>query len=241
MRDRSSDDALGPDPAALREAFARVEVWVFDLDNTLYPAECRLFDQIDKRMTAFIAEELRVDHVEANRLRADYWTRHGTTLNGLMREHGMAPEAFLDFVHDIDLSGVAAAPGLCAALDALPGRKIVYTNGTRAHAERVTGRLGVSECFDGLYGIEDSGHLPKPQRAAYDSVFARAGITPSRGAMVEDTARNLIEPHLMGMRTVWTPTDCALASDGAEGEHVHFTALELESFLSDLAVALRSA
>ena len=232
---RRSAQARGRDAAP--EAFAHVDAWIFDLDNTLYPASCRLFDQIDVRMTAFISEALSVDGAEANRLRALYWRDHGTTLNGLMREHGMAPDAFLDFVHDIDLSGVPAAPELGEAIAALPGRKLVHTNGSRGHAERVLAQLGVSAHFDAWFGIEDSGFTPKPDRAAYDRIATLADLDPTRAAMVEDTARNLLAPHAMGMVTVWTPTDCGHASDGAEGEHVHFVAEDLTAFLAALTRA----
>lgn len=224
--------------SAMRSAFNAVEFWVFDLDNTLYSSRYQLFDQIDRRMTAFISEALGLEPGAANALRAEYWRAHGTTLNGLMREHGMGADAFLDYVHDIDLSAIPPAPELAAAINALPGRKIVHTNGSRGHAERVTEHLGVSACFEALFGIEDSDLIPKPDRAAYEKIAALGGVEPKRAAMLEDTARNLLEPHNMGMRTVWTPTDCALARDGFEGEHVHFTAHELTSFLTRLAEAL---
>lgn len=221
------------------QAFKSVDCWIFDLDNTLYPAQFGLFDQIDKRMTEFIARELGLDADSANTLRKDYWRAHGTTLNGLMREHGAAPEPFLEYVHDIDLEIVPPAPALCAAIDALPGRKVVFTNGSRRHAERVVARLGAEGCFSALYGIEDAGLSPKPQREAYDRIIALSGLEPTRAAMVEDTARNLIEPHRMGMKTVWTPTDCDLANDGAEGEHVHFVAPDLTAFLGMLCAPPR--
>ena len=217
-----------------KDAFAHVDAWVFDLDNTLYDYRCRLFDQIDARMTRFIAEALDVDPAEANTLRAEYWRVHGTTLHGLMSEHAMKPERFLDYVHDIDLTAVAENPALGAAIEALPGRKIVHTNGSRRHGERVLARLGISEVFSGVYGIEDSDYLPKPRREAFERVIGAAAIAPRSAAMFEDTARNLEAPHALGMRTVWTPTDDAHASDGAEGEHVHFVAHDLSAFLERL-------
>lgn len=215
-------------------AFTRVETWIFDLDNTLYPAECRLFDQIDMRMTDFIAEALAVSAEEANQLRARYWAEHGTTLNGLMKTHGMGADAFLDYVHDIDLSGVAAAPALLEALHALPGRKVVHTNGSRGHATRVLAQLQIAEAFDAIFGIEDSGFEPKPQRVAYERVVAAGGIEPVKAAMFEDTARNLEAPFAMGMRTVWTPTGDSKAHEGSVGPHVEFVAEDLAGFLERL-------
>lgn len=143
-------------------AFRHVETWVFDLDNTLYPPETRLFDQIEIRMTDYVMAALGVGEAQANHLRRHYWHTYGTTLVGLMAEHGLDPEPYLAHVHDIDLSAVSMAPRLSAALDALPGRKVVYTNGSREHGRRVTEALGIAGCFSALYGFEDAGYEPKP-------------------------------------------------------------------------------
>lgn len=215
-------------------AFRDVAVWIFDLDNTLYAEEHGVFDQIDRRMTEFISAELGVDARRADEIRQIYWSRHGTTLNGLMKEDGVAPERFLDHVHDVDLSHMPARPDLAAALARLPGRKLVHTNGSREHARRVLARLGAAEAFEAVFAIEDTDYAPKPAPAAYAAVCAAAEVDPTRAAMFEDTARNLEIPHAMGMRTVWTPTSCARASDGAEGAHVHFTAEDLVRFLEGL-------
>ena len=143
--------------------FDHVEAWVFDLDNTLYPADCNLFAQIDRRMGEFIAEELGLSLEAAQALRKTYYYEHGTTLAGLMRLHGIWPDAFLDYVHDIDLSAVAASPELAAAIDALPGRKFVFTNGSRKHAEAVAARLGVLGRFDDIFDIHALEYIhPKP-------------------------------------------------------------------------------
>jgi putative hydrolase of the HAD superfamily len=185
-----------------RTSFAHVDTWVFDLDNTLYPPAIRLFDQIEQRMTAFVMEALRIEAAEADALRRHYWQTYGTTLAGLMSEHALAPEAYLEHVHDIDLSGVAHAPDLVTAIGRLPGRKIVYTNGSREHARRVTRSLGLDGAFDALYGFEDAAYVPKPKEAAFATVFARDGLAPARAAMFEDDQRNLEVPHRLGMRTV---------------------------------------
>ena len=207
-------------------SLSSVTCWVFDLDNTLYPPSARLFDQIELRMTAWVMDALGVDHAEANRLRRHYWEKHGTTLSGLMREHGVDPARYLAHVHDISLDHLERDPKLAAAIRALPGKKIVYTNGSRWHAERVTQARGLSGVFDALYGIEDAGFLPKPERAAYESVFAAAAVDPLRGAMFEDDARNLAEPHRMGLACVQVHTE------RVESEHVHHHTLDLGEFLS---------
>lgn len=182
--------------------FSHVTDWVFDLDNTLYPPEARLFDQIEIRMTAFVMQALGVDRPEADRLRRHYWHSYGTTLAGLMQEHDIDPGPYLYQVHEITLDHLDPDPALRAGIAALPGRKIVYTNGSAPYAERVLAARGLSGLFDGVYGVEHAGFRPKPDRAAFETVFARAGITPDRAAMFEDDPRNLAAPHAMGMRTV---------------------------------------
>lgn len=185
-----------------RSAFGHVDVWVFDLDNTLYPPAARLFDQIEVRMTAWVQAALGVDRAEADRLRAQYWRQYGTTLAGLMAEHGVDPGPYLAEVHDIDLSVLAPDPDLAARIAALPGRRVVYTNGCAPYARRVLAARGLSGAFDAVYGVEHAGFLPKPDRAAFETVFAAGGIDPRRAAMFEDDVRNLAAPHAMGMATV---------------------------------------
>lgn len=211
-----------------RNLFAHVETWVFDLDNTLYPPAIRLFDQIEARMTAYVVQTLGVEAEEANRLRRHYWQTHGTTLAGLMREHSIDPVAYLADVHDIDLSAVAPSASLKHALGRLPGRKIVYTNGSREHARRVTAAVGLEGAFDALYGVEDAGYLPKPEARAFATVFALDGVETRRAAMFEDDHRNLEVPHTLGMRTV-------LVGPTATHPHVHHQTEDLAEFLGRLA------
>jgi putative hydrolase of the HAD superfamily len=208
-----------------RARFAHVETWVFDLDNTLYPPAIRLFDQVEARMRAYVMYALGVDAEEADRLRRVYWRRYGMTLTGLMQEHGIAPDPFLEHVHDIDLTAVAATPALAAAIGRLPGRRIVYTNGSRAHARKVTAALGLSGAFDALYGVEDAGYRPKPHADAFAAVFAAAGFATSRAAMFEDDPRNLAVPHGLGMRTV-------LVGPGEMAAHVEHQTDDLTGFLA---------
>jgi putative hydrolase of the HAD superfamily len=214
-----------------RAAFAHVETWVFDLDNTLYPPAVRLFDQIEQRMTAYLVRLLRVSAAEADGLRTRYWRSYGTTLAGLMREHGINPTDYLAEVHDIDLSGVVRAPELSAALGRLRGRKLVYTNGSREHARRVTAAIGLEGCFDALYGFEDAAYQPKPQAEAFAAVFGRDGLATARAAMFEDDPRNLEVPHRLGMRTVLVGP----AGDPAEHPHVHHRTGDLAAFLGRVA------
>ncbi|MFT3689600.1 pyrimidine 5'-nucleotidase [Paenirhodobacter sp.] len=182
--------------------FAHVEDWVFDLDNTLYPPQMRLFDQIEVRMTDYVMRALGVGRTEADRLRDHYWQLYGTTLAGLMHEHGLEPEAYLADVHDISFAPLSPDPALRTAIGALPGRRIVYTNGSAPYAERVLEARGLSGLFDGIFGVEHANYEPKPKARAFETVFAKAGIRRDRAAMFEDDPRNLAVPHAMGLRTV---------------------------------------
>lgn len=208
--------------------FAHVETWVFDLDNTLYPPRARLFDQIEGRMTGYVMDALGVSRAEADRLRRKYWHEHGTTLAGLMREHGVDPHPYLSHVHEISLAHLDPDPDLRARIAALPGRKIVYTNGSAPYAGRVVEKRGLGGVFDALFGVEHAGFRPKPEPEAFAAVFARAGVQPARAAIFEDDPRNLSAPHEMGMRTVH------VAPRPYRAAHIHRHTDDLAGFLARL-------
>lgn len=210
------------------DRFAHVETWVFDLDNTLYPPHMRLFDQIETRMTAYVMRVLDVAEAEADRLRAEYWARFGTTLAGLMDVHDVDPAPYLTDVHDIDFSVLEPDPHLAAQVRSLGGRKIVYTNGSAPYAEQVLQHRGLSGIFDAVYGVEHAGFRPKPERAAFETVFAKASVQPQRAAMFEDDTRNLQVPHALGMQTVH------VAPDPAPADHIHHHTDDLGRFLQAL-------
>ncbi len=211
-----------------RADFDHVTTWVFDLDHTLYPPDMALFDQINVKMTAYVMEALGVDRAEADRLRHRYWRDHGTTLAGLMDNHGVDPGPYLHEVHQIDFSVLAPDAELAARLRALPGRRIVYTNGTAPYAEQVIAARGLSGLFDAVYGVEHAGLRPKPERVAFERVFARDGLDPTRAAMFEDDPRNLAAPHEMGLRTVH------VAPEPAPADHIHHHTDDLSAFLGAL-------
>jgi len=165
--------------------------WVFDLDNTLYPPQARLFDQIEVLMNRYIIRELGVTQAQADALRAEYWREYGTTLAGLMAVNGIDPDPFLDEVHELDY-----------AAQALPGQRIIYTNGSRGHGRGVAQARGLLQSFDAVFGIEDALYRPKPEQAAFDKVFADAKVNPAQGIMFEDDPRNLEVPKALGMATV---------------------------------------
>lgn len=208
--------------------FSHVRHWVFDLDNTLYPPSARLFDQIEVKMTHYVMDALGVDQAEADRLRKHYWREHGTTLAGLMQEHGVDPDPYLVAVHDISFAPLEPDAELAARIQDLPGKRIVYTNGSAPYAERVLEARGLSGLFDGIYGVEHAGYRPKPERQAFDTVFAEADINPEIAAMFEDDPRNLAAPHAMGMRTVH------VAPDPHDQDHIHHHTDDLSAFLARL-------
>ena len=212
----------------VKRSFSHVSTWVFDLDNTLYPPHVPLFDQIRQRMTDFVMTALGLDRAAADRLRARYWREHGTTLAGLMREHDIDPDAYLVEVHDISFDELTPDPELRSRIAALPGRRVVYTNGSAPYAEQVVARRGLSGVFDAVYGVEHAAYHPKPDRRAFEAIFARDGISPSRAAMFEDDPRNLVAPHEMGMRTVH------VAPEPLEVAHIQHHTDDLSRFLSRL-------
>lgn len=227
-----------PDADPVLQSLHAKDVWIFDLDNTLYPASCNLFDQIDWNMTRFIAQLLGLPELEARKVQKSYFREHGTTMRGLMSLHDVDPKTFLDYVHDIDLSPVEPSPRLNAALDTLPGRKLIFTNGDVPHAERVMDKLGVRHHFDGIFDIVAAGYVPKPTRSVYDTMVSRHNVDPQRAVMIEDMARNLVPAHELGMTTVWVRTDCAHGRDRSEGPHVHHVTDDLCTWLEQTVRAL---
>lgn len=225
-----------------------LETWVFDLDNTLYPASCSLFPQIDLRMRQFIAGRLGLPLDAAYRLQKQYYRDYGTTLRGLMLRHAIEPEAFLDFVHEIDCTALDRAPRLDAALARLDGRKLVFTNGSEKHAVRVLDRLGISRHFEGVFDIGAAGYIPKPQPETYDLMVRRHGLDARAAAMFEDIHRNLVPAHAIGMTTVWVRDEQHCFAPPGEGPdsgpdfgedigHVHHITDDLAGWLEAVAAA----
>ncbi|WP_435170444.1 pyrimidine 5'-nucleotidase [Falsirhodobacter sp. 1013] len=208
--------------------FQHVRAWVFDLDNTLYHPSARLFDQIEVKMTDWMMRSLALGREEADRLRSSYWQLHGTTLAGLMREHDVDPVPYLADVHDISLAHLTADALLAQQIGQLPGRRIVFTNGTAPYAERVLEARGLSGLFDAVYGVEHTGYRGKPEREAYEAIFAADGLDPAEGAMFEDDPRNLAVPHALGMRTVH------VAELATPAPHIHHHTDDLTAFLGRL-------
>jgi putative hydrolase of the HAD superfamily len=221
--------------------FGKVETWVFDLDNTLYPHHLNLWQQVDERIRDYIVDFLKISRDEAFRLQKDYYRRYGTTLRGLMEEHGLQPDQFLEIVHRIDHSPLTPNPALGAAIAKLPGRKLVLTNGTRAHADAVLARLEIGQHFDDVFDIKAAALEPKPRPAVYDRFLARHRVDAKTAAIFEDLARNLEVPHALGMTTVLVvPAGARVVLReewelaGRDAPHVDHVTDDLAGFLGDI-------
>lgn len=233
---------------AQERTFADINAWIFDLDNTLYPAGCNLFAEVDMRMGAFIAKHLGVPFEHARHLQKSYYRQFGTTLSGLMQVHKLDPHVFLEYVHDIDLSPVPEAPELAAAIAALPGRKLIYTNGSRRHAERVAEKLGVLHLFEDICDIAACEFVPKPETDAFQRMVRRHGVSSREAAMFEDMPHNLEAPHVLGMTTVLVhsdypdhPVQQQIHKWTELPEHIHHATDDLTEFLESICRQLDGA
>lgn len=215
----------------------RLDTWVFDLDNTLYPASSSLFPQIDARMRGFIGELLGLNADEAHALQKKYYREFGTTLRGLMLVHGLEPERFLEYVHDIDRSVLSPEPALDAALAQLRGRKLIFTNGTESHAEKVLERIGLSRHFEGIFDIHASNYVPKPEPETYRRLLTRHGVKAASSAMFEDIARNLKPAFDLGMTTVWVRAHEPEFRHDTDDAHVHHMTDDLAEWLNQTSKA----
>jgi len=246
---QSSDLPEARDPAVpsaeIRRAvgtFAGIETWVFDLDNTLYPAHCDLWPKIDARITLFMGHLFGLDGMSSRALQKYYYQRYGTTLRGLMDEYGVSAEEFLGFAHDIDRSSLVPNPVLAAAILALPGRKLIFTNGSRDHAQLTSAALGLGGMFDDIFDIAAAGFVPKPAPENYARFFDMHAVDPARSVMFEDLARNLVIPHERGMTTVLVapkpgqPDHREPFEIPSEGRppHIDFVTSDLEAFLLEV-------
>ena len=219
-------------PYAQDEALQdRVDVWVFDLDNTLYPAECALFDQVDRNIGTYVADLLGKTPAEARAVQKDYLVRYGTTLNGLMTNHDVDPHDYLSAVHDIDFSPIPRDDRLRDALQRLDAPKIIFTNADRPYAEKVLDRLGIADQFDGIFDILDADLRPKPHSETYERFVTRHGVNPQKAVMVEDMACNLKPAHAMGMQTVWINTGSPWGRKGHDPDIIHTEITSLSAWL----------
>jgi putative hydrolase of the HAD superfamily len=224
----------GSASSRLKQPFDSVETWIFDLDNCLYPASTGLFALIDERMGAYIQRLLGVEAAEAKRIQKHHFHTHGTTLAGLMKEHGVDPHHFLGDVHDIALDRVGPNARLASGLGRLPGRKFVFTNGDAPYARRVLERIGIGDQFEHLHDIHACELRPKPQRHGYELLCARFGIDPAAACMVEDMAQNLRPAKALGMTTVWVDNGSERGNHDAEPGHIDLRITDVADWLQEL-------
>ena len=230
-RTDASGPATGPD-------FRHVRHWVFDLDNTLYDAHCGVFAQIERRMTDYVERHTGLPRDDARALQKALYRSHGTTLNGMMQLHGIAADDYLSFVHDVDLSVLAPDPRLTQAVSRLPGRRSIFTNGCRHHAQRILSRIGMDHLFEDVWDIRTIGFTPKPDPAAYDRIVAASGLPPRGAAMFDDIPHNLAAARALGMTTVWLDTgmDFSHGADLPARDHIDHTTDNLASFLHAIRI-----
>jgi putative hydrolase of the HAD superfamily len=232
--------ALASEALPLADALSHIDTWVFDLDNTLYPADCDLWPKIDQRITLYLSYLFGLDGISSRALQKYYYRRYGTTLRGLMVEYGIGPKEFLDFTHDIDRSSLFPDLALANAITALPGRKLILTNGSREHALRTARALGLEAMFEDIFDIAYADFVPKPAAATYERFFERHAVDPARAVMFEDLAKNLIIPHERGMTTVLVVPKPGRRDHREAFEITHDPATPFIDFVtSDLARFLR--
>ena len=214
--------------ADLTPDLRHVETWLFDLDNTLYPAECEFMALIEGKMTDFMEKATGLPREEARTIQKRYYTEHGTTLAGLMAHHGVAPKEFLDEVHDVSMDCLTPDPALRAAIEALPGRRLVFTNGSLGHADRVLNHLGLAHLMEDVFAIETADYLPKPAMATFEKVVARHALAPPATAFFEDSEKNLAPAALLGMTTILVGAEAAAST----APFVHHRTHDLAGFLT---------
>lgn len=221
----------------LATTLGRIDTWVFDLDNTLYPASANLFPQIDVRMKAFIGDLLGLDPDSAFTLQKKYYHEYGTTLRGLMVNHDVEPETFLEFVHDIDHSVLDTDEDLDSLLAALPGRKLIHTNGSARHAEEVLNALGIKDRFEAIFDISAGSYIPKPHPDSYQQFLESHAFEPATAIMFEDSVKNLEPAASLGMATVLVYHD-SISDEEPWPDHCHFTTPDLKAWLRSALNAL---
>ena len=213
---------------------SKIKFWLFDLDNTLYSGDTKVFDQVDKKMSKFISEKLNVSLEEAKKIQKNYFHEYNTTLNGMIKNHDIDANEFLEFVHDVDLEFLKKDEPLKIEIEKLKGKKIIFTNGSKAHASNVTSRIGIEQLFDGVFDIVDSDFYPKPSMEPYKKIIENYKIVPEYCIFFEDIARNLKPAYELGMKTVWIENNEPWAAKYSDEEFVNYKTGSLTKFLKEI-------
>ena len=213
---------------------AKIKYWIFDLDNTLYSGDTKVFDQVDKKMSKFISEKLNVSLEEAKKIQKNYFHEYNTTLNGMIKNHEIDANEFLEFVHDVDLDFLKEDKLLKQEISNLNGKKFIFTNGSKAHAANVTKRIGIENLFDGVFDIVESDFIPKPSIEPYKKIIEKFKIEPQYSIFIEDIARNLKPAHELGMKTVWIKNDEPWAAKFSDSDFINYKTDNLAKFLKEI-------
>jgi putative hydrolase of the HAD superfamily len=212
----------------------KIKYWIFDLDNTLYSGDTKVFDQVDKKMSKFISEKLNVSVEEAKKIQKNYFHEYNTTLNGMIKNHEIDANEFLEFVHDVDLDFLKADKPLEREIAKLEGKKFIFTNGSKAHVANVTKRIGIEKLFDGIFDIVESDFIPKPSIEPYKKIIEKYKIEPQYSIFIEDIARNLKPAHELGMKTVWIKNDEPWAAKFSDSDFINYKTDNLAKFLKEI-------
>ena len=211
-----------------------IKFWLFDLDNTLYSGATKVFDQVDKRMSYFISSKLNISKEEAKKIQKNYFVEYNTTLNGMIKNHKIDANEFLEFVHDIDLSFLKEDKQLDHEIEKIEGKKIIFTNGSRAHALNVTKRLGIERHFDDIFDIVSADFIPKPSLKTYKKIIEKYKIEPQYSIFIEDIARNLKPAYELGMKTVWIENEEPWAAEFSDSNFINYKTDNLSKFLKEI-------
>ncbi len=213
-----------------------IKYWIFDLDNTLYSGQTKVFSEVDKRMSSFISEKLKIDIIEAKKIQKEYFYEYGTTLSGLMQKKNIDPNEFLEFVHDIDISWLPKDKLLREELIKIKEKKYIFSNGSHAHIRNVTNQLGIDDLFDGAFDITDANFLPKPRIEPYKKLIQKFKLDPNKSILIEDIAHNLEQAKNLGMKTCWLKNDETFAKKDADKPYIDYKINNLPSFLQKINV-----
>ena len=213
-----------------------IKYWIFDLDNTLYSGQTKVFSEVDKKMSAFISKKMSVDLIKAKEIQKKYFYESGTTLSGLMKHDGIDPHEFLEFVHDIDISWLPKDLLLKEELIKIKEKKYIFTNGSHAHVENVTKQLGIDGLFDGVFDIVDANFIPKPHIDPYKKIMKKFDLDPKKSILIEDIAHNLEQAKNLGMKTCWLENDESFAKKDANKPYIDYKIKSLPSFLQKINI-----
>ena len=211
-----------------------IKYWIFDLDNTLYSGQTKVFSEVDKKMSSFISKKFNIDLVEAKKIQKEYFYEYGTTLSGLMKKKNVDPNEFLEFVHDIDISWLPKDKLLREELIKIKEKKYIFSNGSHDHINNVTNQLGIDDLFEGIFDISDAEYTPKPEPKAFDLMVKKFGINPKETIYVEDIAKNLSIGKERGCSTVWLKNNEQWGKMESDKDYIDHKIENLSLFLKEI-------